>query len=68
MANSVAPNRRLNMNCPIWNCIVAIVHGLVYRAGEELISITVDSRYLEFQGTHGNTSRYPYLDISKLRE
>ena len=29
---------------------------------------TVDSRYLEFQGTHGNTSRYPYFDISELRE
>ena len=29
---------------------------------------TVDSRYLEFQGTHWNTSRYPYLDISELRE
>ena len=28
---------------------------------------TVDSRYLEFQGTHCNTSRYPYLDISELR-
>ena len=24
---------------------------------------TVDSRYLEFQGTLLNTSRYPYLDI-----
>ena len=29
---------------------------------------TVDSRYLEFQGTHWNTSRYPHLDISELRE
>ena len=29
---------------------------------------TVDSRYLEFQGTHWNTSRYPYLDISEFRE
>ena len=27
---------------------------------------TVDSRYLEFQGTLWNTSRYPYLDISDL--
>ena len=27
---------------------------------------TVDSRYLEFQGTLWNTSRYPYLDISVL--
>ena len=28
---------------------------------------TVDSRYLEFQGTLWNTSRYPYFDISDLR-
>ena len=32
------------------------------------MSNTVESRYLEFQGTHWNTSRYPYLDISELRE
>ena len=25
-------------------------------------SNTVDSRYLEFQGTHWNSSRYPYWD------
>ena len=29
---------------------------------------TVDSRYLEFQGTHCDISRYPYFDISELRE
>ena len=28
---------------------------------------TVDSRYLEFQGTLWNTSRYPYLNISDLQ-
>ena len=28
---------------------------------------TVDSRYLEFQGTLWNASRYPYLDISELQ-
>ena len=28
---------------------------------------TVDSRYLEIQGTLWNTSRYPYFDISDLR-
>ena len=28
---------------------------------------TVDSRYLELQGTLWNTSRYPYFDISDLR-
>ena len=31
------------------------------------IANTVDSRYLEFQGTHWNTSRYPYIDISDLQ-
>ena len=30
-------------------------------------TITVDSRYLEVQGTLWNTSRYPYLDISDLQ-
>ena len=29
---------------------------------------TVDSRYLEFQGTLRNTSRYPYLEISELQK
>ena len=29
--------------------------------------ITVDPRYLEFQGTLWNTSRYPYLDILDLQ-
>ena len=28
---------------------------------------TVDSRYLEVQGTLWNTSRYPYLDISDFQ-
>ena len=28
---------------------------------------TVDSRYLELQGTLWNSSRYPYFDISDLR-
>ena len=28
---------------------------------------TVDPRYLEFQGTLWNTSRYAYLDISELQ-
>ena len=30
-------------------------------------SNTIDSRYLEFQGTLWNTSRYTYLDISDLQ-
>ena len=32
-----------------------------------LFNCTVDSRYLELQGTLWNTSRYPYFDISDLR-
>ena len=30
------------------------------------ISSTIDSRYLEIKGTHLNTSKYPYFDISDL--
>ena len=33
----------------------------------ETCSNTVDSRYLEFQGTLLNTSGYPYLDLSDLQ-
>ena len=29
--------------------------------------ITVDSRYLEVEGTHWNTSRYAYFDISDVQ-
>ena len=32
-----------------------------------VLSSTVDSRYLEVQGTFWNTSRYTYLDISDLQ-
>ena len=28
---------------------------------------TVDSRYLEVEGTRWNTSRYPYFDISDVQ-
>ena len=30
------------------------------------LSNTVDSRYLEIEGTLKNSSRYPYFDISDL--
>ena len=46
--------------------IVSQSHYLIQIVGKN--SNTVDSRYLEYQGTHWNTSRYPYLDISELRE
>ena len=42
-----------------------IIHNM--RFCGEIIN-TVDSCYLEFQGTHWITSRYLYLDISELRE
>ena len=31
------------------------------------LEYTINSSYLEFQGTLWNTSRYPYLDISELQ-
>ena len=45
--------------------------SLLYKSGVlgcQNYTYTVDSRYLELQGTHWNTSRYPYFDISELRE
>ena len=49
--------------------IDAILSDAKIRHGQErqVILYTVDSRYLEFQGTLWNTSRYPYLDISDLQ-
>ena len=46
----------------------AQTHSLIRVVLVFLDTTTVDSRYLEFQGTHWNTSRYPYLDISEVRE
>ena len=52
------------------------LHLVTFLYGKVLVSTwqeqntdgnTVDSRYLEFQGTLWNTSRYPYLDISDLQ-
>ena len=43
-------------------------HVLVSMVTVPVLVDTVDSCYLEFQGTHWNTSRYPYLDISELRK
>ena len=50
-----------------------VIRTLVRREAKPIETVacpisTVNSRYLEFQGTHWNTSRYPYLDISELRE
>ena len=47
----------------------------ILRMREDMLSlvanyfiITVDSRYLEFQGNLWNSSRYPYLEISELQK
>ena len=32
----------------------------------QMFQYTVDSRYLEIEGTLKNSSRYPYFDISDL--
>ena len=48
---------------------VALISNILsYDPGPNFSFTTVDSRYLEFQGTHWNTSRYPYFDISELKE
>ena len=42
-------------------------YGELEKIIQELSPSTVDSRYLEFQGTFWNSSRYPYLGISELQ-
>ena len=54
-------------------CFISIALGTTLSKHFVLISFlflnenTVDSRYLEVQGTHWTTSRYQYLDISDLQ-
>ena len=38
----------------------------VFKTYTDLLT-TVDSRYLEVEGTRWNTSRYPYFDISGVQ-
>ena len=45
----------------------AILYTFIGNKMDLLKRSTVDSRYLEFQGTLWNTSIYPYLDISELQ-
>ena len=40
---------------------------LVQESAEPDIEHTVDSRYLDVEGTRLNTSRYPYFDISDVQ-
>ena len=51
------------------DCFLAalLLRPLVYGKILTLLSTTVDSRYLEVEGTLWNTSRYPYFDISDLQ-
>ena len=55
------------------DCVASSQTGFIYRCFHCLllyrctIQNTVDSRYLEVQGTLWNTSRYPYLDISDFK-
>ena len=44
------------------------IKGLFMTPADSLSQITtVDSRYLEVEGTRWNTSRYPYFDISDVQ-
>ena len=43
------------------------IQNIILSNLEQTNENTVDSRYLEVQGTILNTSRYPYLDISDLQ-
>ena len=67
-----SPQRRCNVmhrrwgdviftSCACWELIIKITVRKIY------IQNIVDSRYLEFQGTIWNTSRYPYFDIPDLQ-
>ena len=51
----------LTNNCIQRNCVLRLVNTPDWQC-----SYTVDSRYLEIQGTLLHTSRYPYFDISDL--
>ena len=62
--------RKALLNFPhqnMWLCFTACTDKWNWSTVTTLFSYTVDSRYLEFQGTPCNTSRYPYLDISDLQ-
>ena len=48
-------------------CVCVCVCLLSFKSIFQRFQNTVDSRYLEFQGTLWNTSRYPYLDIPDLQ-
>ena len=49
--------------------IIWILAGRTYPEFSDVVAHinTVNSHYLEFQGTLWNTSRYPYFDMSYLQ-
>ena len=49
------------------SCVLGLDICLMHFLSSNVQKNTVDSRYLELQGTLWNTSRYPYFDISDLR-
>ena len=48
-------------------CAIALYIPFVTLQCQFLLSCTVDSRYLELEGTLWDTSRYPYFDISDVQ-
>ena len=61
--------RVVKVNMIIWVQVLHCLDALLYGENNTVFILsTVYSRYLEFQGTHWNTLRYPYFDISELRE
>ena len=77
---SIYLNRRVfvmgGQDQPIRNYIIRLSMDSAKHIDEQILrcslrkyvySNTVDSRYLELQGTLKNSSRYPYFDISDLQ-
>ena len=58
MNRDVSKQFRLNANI-----VIPDQPTLYIATDKDEYADTVDSRYLEFQGTLLNNSRYPYLDI-----
>ena len=51
--------------------IITLAHNVpITIAADDILKFvyTVDSDYLEFQGTLWNTSRYPYLELPELQK
>ena len=64
---SAQPSRATYTKSQLHRDSVLLFFLVFFAIKVNLYRFTVDSRYLEFQGTLWNTSRYPYLDISDLQ-